>query len=125
MPTILKWTVYAILAFAVGLLIAPTIGCTALDLAPAQTFNQRAAYAYANITGAREAATKALQAGTITIDDAEHVQALANRARAIVDAARGIHSLDPKGTSAMDRLILAEGVLAELTAYLSRRKVNP
>ncbi len=108
----------AVLAF---LMLTLLPACASLGLQTAETFNQRAAYTLAGITAAREATTAALEAGTITADDAAHVQALANRAREGVDAARRLRALDGTGDAALDRLRLAEGVLAELSAYLQRR----
>lgn len=98
-------------------------GCASLALEAPRTFNEHAAYTIASITALRTAATGALIAKTISADDAENVQALANRARSSVDAARALQALG-NAPDAMAQLVLAEGILTQLRTYLTTKGIK-
>lgn len=88
--------------------------CAQLGLAPAQSFDQKLAYAYGTHTAVLQAATSALTAKVITVDDAKQVATLADQSRALLDAAR--IAGDP--TEASNKLLLATAILTQLQAYL-------
>lgn len=98
-------------------------GCASFALEKPRTFNERAAYALASVTALRVAATNALATKTISANDAENVQTLANHARASIDAARAAQALG-NATDAVARLALAEGILADLRTYLATKRVK-
>lgn len=91
--------------------------CAQLGVQPAQSFDERLAYAYGTNTAVREASTSALNAGEITPDDMERVIALNDQARALLDAARLAHGTGDLET-ADARLTLAVSVLTQVQTYL-------
>lgn len=95
--------------------------CAQVGLQPAQSFEQRLAYAYATNTAVREASTAALTAGEISADDMAHVLALNDQARALLDAARIASGAGDLGT-AEARLTLATSVLTQLQTYLREER---
>jgi hypothetical protein len=93
------------------------VGCAALGIAPAQTFDQKLAYAYGTHTAVVQAATQALNDKTITSTDALQVLKLADESRALLDASRAALKVgDP--TTANGKLVLATSILTELQTYL-------
>lgn len=105
-------------AFAAALLLC---ACAQFGVQPAQSFDERLAYAYATNTAVREASTSSLNAGTISAEDMEHVIELNDQARALLDAARMASGAGDLGT-AEARLSLAVSVLTQLQAYLRERQ---
>lgn len=93
-------------------------GCAQLGLAPAQTFDQKVAYAYGTHTAVLQATTAALTAKAITVDDAKHVATLADQSKALLDAAR----LAGDPTEASNKLLLATAILTQLQQYLQTHK---
>lgn len=95
--------------------------CAQLGLAPAQTFDEKLAYAYGTHTAVLKAATLALNAKTISSKDAEQVAKLADESRQLLDAA---HVAENSGdiTTANGRLLLATNVLEQLQVFLRARK---
>jgi hypothetical protein len=105
---------------ALWLLALLLSGCAQLGIAPAKSFDDRLAYAYGTNTAIREASTSALNAKQITSEDMEHVMAVNDQARSILDAARGMKGIDPK--AAEGRLVLATNLLVQLQQYLRSRQ---
>lgn len=97
--------------------------CAQLGLAPAQSFDDKLAYSYAQVASVRQSAAVALTTGTIKKEDAIQVQALADQARAGLDAARTAQASGDT-TTAMGRLQLANSVLTQLAVYLQKRGVK-
>lgn len=95
-------------------------GCAQMGLAPAKSFDDRLAYAYAVNTSLREASTSALNAKQITSDDMEHVMAVNDQARSILDAARSMKVTDLHTAEA--RLVLATSLLAQLQQFLKDKQ---
>lgn len=95
--------------------------CAALGIVQAQSFDQRLAYALGVNTSVRDTSTSALDAGTITSADMEHVLKFNDQARSLLDAARVAHQAGDTET-AEGRLLLATNILTQLQAYLRSRQ---
>lgn len=104
------------------LLLLVLSACSTLGVAPAQSFDQKLAYAYATHTAVLTTATNALSAGTIKSADAEQVLKLADESRALLDGAKAVSSTDP--TMAGNKLALAASILTQLQSYLQARGVK-
>lgn len=99
-------------ALAVGLIV----GCSALGSATPDTFNQKLAVSVASVSEVRNTATTLLQAGKISVADAQNIQAQADVAREGLNVARGMSGVDL--TNASSRLEVANAALRALQAYL-------
>ena len=86
----------------------------------AETFNERLAVGYSTVTAARESAASLLIAGKVSVEDARHVQAQADNARAGLDVARAIHAASPDAAEEKLTAILAG--LEALSNYLRSRQ---
>lgn len=108
---------------AISALVAVLLlsACAQVGLQPAQSFDERLAYAYGANTAVREASVSALDAGSISAEDMEHVIALSDQARSLLDAARVASGAGDLGT-AESRLALATSVLTQLQTYLRERQ---
>lgn len=103
------------------LLASLLAGCASLGLEPAQGFDQKLAYAYGTHTAILKAGDQALTDGSISVDDAKHVLAIADQSREVLDAAKRIYAAgDKEGANA--KLLLATQVLSELQTYLRARR---
>jgi hypothetical protein len=98
------------------------VACQSLGLAPAQSFDQKLAYAYGTHTAVLQATTTAVNAGSLKAQEGESVLALANQARALLDSARILEATD--ATTAGNKLALAAGVLTQLQTYLQSRGIK-
>lgn len=98
-------------------------GCASLGLEPAKDFDDQAAYGYATLASVRQSTANALDSGLIKVEDAKQVQALADQARAGLDAARGAWNVGDTKT-ALGRLELANSILNQLALYLHQRGVR-
>jgi hypothetical protein len=111
-----------LLAVSVPLALGVT-GCASFGIQPARSFDQNLAYAYSSHTAVLEAASNALEAGSLTVEDAEAVLALADQSRVLLDSAR-LAAGAGDVTTAEGRLALATNVLQQLVAYLNARGVK-
>jgi hypothetical protein len=102
------------------LLLLALSACAALGIAPAQSLDQRIAYAKGVDTAVLTASTAALRAQQISSADHEHVIKIAEQAKSLLDSAEALTSTDP--TAAGAKLQLATAVLTELQSYLNSRK---
>ena len=102
--------------FLATLALALLTACAAIGSATPDTFNQRLAVASASVTEVRHTATTLLQAGRITVVDAQNIQAQADVAREGLNVARGMAGTDV--TAASTRLDVANAALRALQAYL-------
>ena len=109
------------LAYGFVLILAFLAACAELGLAPAQTFDQKLAYAYGTHTAVIQTATQALTDKTITSTDARQVLKLADESRTLLDAARAASGAGDPST-AEGRLTLAAQILTQLQAYLRSRQ---
>jgi hypothetical protein len=96
--------------------------CSFLGLAPAQSFDERLAYAYGTHTAVLQATASAKASGALSGDDVQHVVLAADQARALLDAARAVETSDPKG--AATKLQTAARILTELQTWLHGRGVT-
>ena len=94
--------------------------CSYLGQPTPETFNERAAAAYASVTAVRQTALTLLQTGSITATDAQNVQEGADNARAGIDVARSIAVTNP--SQAENRLTAAIVALNALNAYLASQQ---
>jgi hypothetical protein len=106
-----------------ALLLALLSACSALGLAPAQSFGDRLGYAYGTHTAILQATARARDAGSLSSTDVQHVTAAADQARALLDGARAIQASDPGGAST--RLQSAVAILTELQTWLRARGASP
>ena len=104
--------------WALSLIVPVILGCAALGITPAQSFDDKLAYAYGMNTALREASTSALEAKTISSEDMEHIMAVNAQARNLLDSARVIG--DPK--AAESKLVLATSLLIQLQNYLRAKQ---
>jgi hypothetical protein len=111
-----------LLAVSVPVALVVT-GCESMGIQPARSFDQNLAYAYSSHTAVLEAASNALEAGSLTVEDAEAVLALADQSRTLLDSAR-LAAGAGDVTTAEGRLALATNVLQQLIAYLNARGVK-
>lgn len=95
-------------------------GCASLGLAPAQSFDERLAYAVSQNAAVRQAAGNALDAGTIELADAQFVLKTTDESRTLLDAAKLASGAGDVST-AEGRLSVAVSVLANLQTYLRAR----
>ena len=108
-------------AFNISMLALLLVGaCSYLGQPTPETFNERAAAAYASVTAVRQTALTLLQTGSITADDAQNVQEGADNARAGIDVARTIAVTD--AGQADNRLTAAIVALNALNAYLASQQ---
>jgi hypothetical protein len=110
-------------------------GCAALGLQTADTFNQKLAYAYGQVTAARNGATSVVNASCPTPDsftsaacvsavtDGKHIQAMADEARKGLDLAKGFAAAGNL-QQANVQLQLESAALTALQAYLLSKGVK-
>jgi anti-sigma factor RsiW len=122
------WTFIAVFAFVI---LLP--GCAALGLQTADTFNQKLAYAYGQVTAARKGATSVINASCPTseqteackaaVADGKHVQAMADEARQGLDLAKS-YALAGNTQQANVQLQLETAALTALQTYLLSKGVK-
>jgi len=108
------------------------LGCAALGLQTADTFNQKLAYAYGQVTAARKGATSVIAASCQTpgtqdcqnaVADGKHVQSMADEARQGLDLAKS-YALAGNTQQANAQLQLETAALTALQAYLLSKGVK-
>jgi hypothetical protein len=104
------------------ILLALLAGCAQLGLAPAQTFDERLAYAYGTHTAVQKAAASSLTAKDISSADAEQVLKLADESKALLDGARAAAKIGDTST-ANGKLLLATSILSQLQTYIRSKGV--
>jgi len=97
--------------------------CTWLGLDSPQTFNERLAVGYTSVTAVRLAATDLLLAKKISVDDAQNVLEQSDNARAGLDIARTLNTVDPEAADRRLQSILTG--LKALQAYLNSAGATP
>lgn len=107
-------TIYAALLLCLS-------ACASLGLEPAQGLTERIGYAYAATDALVQSTTTALDARTITSEEALYVRQTAVRTRDLLQSAEAVHAAGDTGT-AEARLALAQAVLRELQSYVTRQK---
>jgi hypothetical protein len=121
------YPLYALLAIAAG--------CAALGLQTADTFNQKLAYSYGQVTAARRGATAVITASCPTpesiqteacrsaVADGKHIQQMADEARQGLDLARG-YAAAGNVQQANVQLQLEIAALSALQTYLLSKGVK-
>jgi hypothetical protein len=94
--------------------------CSIFGMPGAKSFNERLAVGYSTVTTVRQSATTLVSADVISPGDAANVQQQADNARAGLDIARTLTTVDPKAADA--RLVASLQILTALEAYLRSRQ---
>lgn len=105
-----------------GVLLFMT-GCASLGLAPAQSFDDKLAYAYGTHTGVLLSAHQAETQGAISKDEEKQVLMLADQAQAFLDGAKAVEGSNP--TAASNNLTLALNILIQVQTYLTSQGSKP
>lgn len=108
-----------LLSLAIGVLLT---GCSALGLAPAQTTDQKIAYAYAGVTGVLNTIAQATDAGAISSSQATQANQMALNVKQTLDAARQVEGANPN--EALQDLNMATAALTAVQQYLSANGVK-
>lgn len=108
------------LSLVVGALLT---GCSSFGFAPAQTTDQRIAYAYAGVTGVLNTIAQATDQGALTSQKASQANQLALQVRGTLDAARVASSAGDANTALQD-LNMATAALAAVQQYLTANGVK-
>jgi hypothetical protein len=111
----------------------PLAGCAALGLQTADTFNQKLAYAYGQVTAARKGATSVINASCpppvqtdackAAVADGKHIQAMADEARHGLDLAKTYAAAGNLQQANM-QLQLESAALTALSTYLASRGIQ-
>jgi len=96
------------------------VGCAALGLPTAETFNEKAAATLGTITTVRTTATSLLNQKRITAEDGKNVLVATDAARTGLDVARSLHQSNP--TAANQKLDAVRAGLTALQSYLAARE---
>lgn len=91
-------------------------GCASIGAAPAQSFDEKLAYAYGTHTAVEQAAAASVTSGAISKADGEAVLALADQSKALLDSARAVEATN--ATDAGNKLVLAISVLTQVQTYI-------
>lgn len=96
--------------------------CAAFGVPTPETLNQRIAVTTSSVTAVRQSAATLLQAGKLSVQDAENIQAQADNVIAGVIVARSLSGVDPAAADA--KLQQTRAVLLALQAYLTARETK-
>lgn len=102
---------YTVLAFVLVL-----VGCQSVGLAPAQSFDQKLAYAYGVHTAVEQAAAQAVSTGTLSKVDGTAILSMADQSKTLLDDAKVLEATD--ATTAGNKLALAVTVLTQVQSYI-------
>jgi DNA uptake protein ComE-like DNA-binding protein len=100
------------------LALALLVSCAQLGIAPAQSFDQKLAYAEQADAAVLTASTASLRAQQISSADHEKVIAMADQAKGFIDAAK----LASNPADANAKLALATAVLTQIQTYITAHK---
>lgn len=110
------------LLIVLALLLPAFTGCTTLGLAPAQTLDQKIAYAYGGVTGVLQSIATATTAGTLTSSQANAANNMALQVKTVLDTARSLETTN--ATSAANDLALATAALTAVQSFLTSNGVK-
>lgn len=102
------------LSLVIGALLT---GCSTLGFAPAQTTDQKIAYAYAGVTGVLTTISQATDAGVLSSSQAERANAMVLQVKNTLDAARMVEGANPN--EALQDLNMATAALTAVQQYLN------
>jgi hypothetical protein len=100
------------------LLLLIATACAQLGIAPAQTFNQKLAYAIGVHTAILQATTNSVTSGNLSSSDATAVLKQADTAKTVLDAAAAANAAGDL-TGANNKLALATATLTAIQSYLN------
>ena len=98
------------------------LGCAALGLPSADTFNEKLVVAVSLVTAVRTTATTLLTEGKITANDTDNALKATDAARAGIEVARTLSKTDM--TAADSKLTAVRTTLVALQSYLATKKGN-
>lgn len=116
-------------------LVTFLFGCAYFGLQTAETFNQKLAYSYGQVTAARKGAAAVVNASCPTpasfdtpacraaVEDGKHVQAMADEARKGLDLAKGYAAAGNLAQAGI-QLQLESAALTALSTYLVSKGVK-
>lgn len=104
-------------AFALFIFLTVAAGCASLGNEKADTFNDKFAYAVGIHHAVVDATQSALDAGTISADDARSVSVQAHNARTVLDTAKAAADAGD-AAGAQSKLVIALTALTALQEYL-------
>lgn len=110
--------------FGAALIAAAFAIAACASIEPPRNVQDGLAYSYASVASARNTAASLLQSGRINVEDAKKVQAIADDARALLDASRLALTTGDQ-VSAQQKLQLAQALLAQISEYLNPKGVSP
>ncbi len=96
--------------------------CASLGMQTPDTFNKRAAAAYATVQTVADSATAAVNAGKLSKADATNVVTTSRTALAAIDVATSLHATNPQAGE--DKLASTLSVLNALSAYLATKEAK-
>ena len=96
------------------------VGCAAFGIKQPLSFDEKIASAYSAHTAVVTAATTALNAGTISIAQANQVLTMASNSRQLLDAAKAAESAG-NTAGATNELALATAALTALQSYVNQQ----
>jgi hypothetical protein len=108
--------------FILVLMLAGLASCAALGLAPAQTLDQKLAYAYGVETGLLNSIATAVTAGTITSQTGSKANTLVLNVKTFLDDARALEATNATGAAA--DLALATTALTAVQTFLTANGVK-
>jgi len=101
-----------------SLILILLCSCSSFGLTTPKGFDQQLANAYGIHTAVMSATTTALNAGSISSADAEHVQSIASTSRTLLDSAKTAETAGD-AAGAQKNLALAMSALQALQTYLN------
>ncbi len=96
--------------------------CTSLGMQTPDTFNKRAAAAYATVQTVANSATAAVNAGKLAKADAMNVVTTSRTALAAIDVATSLHATNPQAGE--DKLSATLVILTALSSYLATKEAK-
>lgn len=108
-----------LIAIPASLVLTLLVGCTALGVPTAQSFNEKMIVGYSTVTAVRTTATQLLVIKKISASDGENVLVATDAAKVGLDTAREIAKTDQ--TAAESKLNSIRTVLTALSTYLASR----
>lgn len=97
-------------------------GCSTLGFAPAQTTDQKIAYAYAGVTGVLNTIAQATETGVLSSSQAAQANDMALQVKNTLDAARRVEGASPN--EALQDLNMATAALTAVQQYLNSNGVK-
>ncbi len=107
----------------IAFLFAMLSACAQVGLQPPQSFNEKVAYSITTVTSIRASAANALEAKTISAEDAKKTLQSTDNARSLLDDALALNKTSGEA-SAAGKLAQASSILVELQQFLISKGVK-